>query len=69
RSIIKYSYKINNEKLYIFINVSKNWKNVNISEKLLVVLSNYSKKTYTNKIKMLAPFETLILFPKKEYNQ
>ncbi|MGL5205438.1 MAG: alpha-amylase family glycosyl hydrolase [Metamycoplasmataceae bacterium] len=69
RSIIKYSYKIKNEKLYVFINVSRNWRNVNISEKLIVVLSNYSKKTYTNRIKMMAPFETLILFPKKEYNQ
>ncbi|MGL5732570.1 MAG: alpha-amylase family glycosyl hydrolase [Metamycoplasmataceae bacterium] len=69
RGIIKYSYKLNNEKLYVFINVTKNWRNVNISEKLIVVLSNYSKKTYTSKIKMLAPFETVILFPKKEYNQ
>ncbi|MGL5617672.1 MAG: alpha-amylase family glycosyl hydrolase [Metamycoplasmataceae bacterium] len=69
QAVIKYSYKLNDEKLYVFINVSKNWRNVNISEKLIVVLSNYSNKTYNNKIKMLAPFETIILFPKKEYNQ
>ncbi|MGL6124908.1 MAG: alpha-amylase family glycosyl hydrolase [Metamycoplasmataceae bacterium] len=67
--VIKYTYTLNEEKLFIYINISKNWKKVNISEKLIIILSNYSRKTYTKKIKMLAPFETLILFPKQAYNQ
>ncbi len=67
--IIKYTHKVKEEKLYVFINVSKSWKKVSISDKLIVVLSNYSRKTYNHKIKMLAPFESLILFSKKDYNQ
>ncbi len=67
--IIKYTHKVGEDKLYIFINISKVWKKANISDKLMVVLSSYSRKTYNNKIKMLAPYESLILFSKKDYIQ
>jgi glycosidase len=69
KSVIKYILQFGDEKLFIFINISINWKRIKISDKLGVVLSNYSKKTYNNKIKMLAPYEAVILFSKKEYNQ
>lgn len=69
KGIIKYTHIFNEERLFIYINISREWRKVNISEKLIVVFSNYSKKSYINKIKMLAPFESLILFPKKDYIQ
>ncbi len=69
KGIIKYTHVFGEEKLFIFINVSENWKKVNISDKLAVVLSNYSKKSYNHKINMLSPFESIILFSKKDYIQ
>ena len=69
KGIIKYTLRFGEEKLFIFINLTENWKKVKISDKLAVVLSNYSKKTYNHKIKMLSPFEAVILFSKKDYIQ
>lgn len=68
KDIIKYTHKHANEKLFIFINASNKWKKININSKLEVIFSNYTEKKYVNKIKMLAPFESIILFPKSNNN-
>ncbi len=64
--VIKYIYKYSSEKLFVFINLSSKWKKINISIKLNVVFSNYSEKQYNKKIKMLAPYEAIILFSEKQ---
>lgn len=64
REVIKYQHKFGDEKLFIFINISKRWKKVNISNSLGVIISNYTNKKYQKKIKMLGPFETIVLFSK-----
>ncbi|MDK2819951.1 MAG: hypothetical protein KFW07_03880 [Mycoplasmataceae bacterium] len=66
REVIKYQHKFGDEKLFIFINISRKWKKVNISNNLGVIMSNYTNKKYQNKIKMLGPFESIVLFSKKD---
>lgn len=66
RDIIKYTYKLNDEKILVYINLAKKWKKINIKSSVEVVFSNYSEKKYNGKIKMLSPFESIILFSKKD---